>query len=300
MQTQSEIRSSITNRIVAALKDGLVPWRRPWTTVNDPVRFPTNFISQRPYRGVNTLMLQLTEMEKSYPSGFWATFNQWNYLDCHVRKGERATQIILWKPVTKTKQTDKGEEKSSFPIMRTWSVFNVAQCEGKIADRYRATPNTSGKILEADVHEEFERAVAATQADIRFGGDRAYYSRNQDCICVPKREDFNSFPSFAETILHELSHWSESRLKWTGSYAAGELRAEISACFLASSLGIPNSEDLTNHAAYIKSWLEALENDPKFIFQAATAASKAADFILAFSRPQTEQPIDEELVVEAA
>ena len=95
-----------------------------------------------------------------------------------------------------------------------------------------------------------------------------------------------------------VTHWSEWRTGWSGSYAEGELRAEIGACFLATALGIPNSDDLTNHTAYIQSWLQALENDPKFIFRASAAASKAADFILNFSRPKTEEEAGE--LVEAA
>ena len=86
-------------------------------------------------------------------------------------------------------------------------------------------------------------------------------------------------------MFHELSHWSEHRLGWEGSYALGELRAELAAVFTMAALNIPDSGDLTNHAAYLGSWLEALENDPKFLFRAAAAASKSADYILSFSRP---------------
>lgn len=90
--------------------------------------------------------------------------------------------------------------------------------------------------------------------------------------------------AYAETLSHELSHWTEHRMGWSGSYALGELRAEMAAIFVTAALGIPGSNDLTNHVAYLQSWLEALENDPQFLFKAAAAASKSADFILSFSR----------------
>jgi antirestriction protein ArdC len=88
-------------------------------------------------------------------------------------------------------------------------------------------------------------------------------------------------------MFHELAHWSEKRLGWEDSYAMGELVAEMSACFVASELRIPQSGDfLEQHTAYLASWLTKLESDPKFIFRASTAASKASDFLLEF-RNQT-------------
>jgi antirestriction protein ArdC len=68
----------------------------------------------------------------------------------------------------------------------------------------------------------------------------------------------------------------------------GELIAEIGGCYLASELGLPVS-DQTNHAAYIQNWLQAMKNDPAFIFKASTQASKAVDFILAFNRTPVEE-----------
>jgi len=100
---------------------------------------------------------------------------------------------------------------------------------------------------------------------------------------VPKHQ-FVSEQEFYATCLHELAHWSESRCDWTGSYAEGELRAEMSAAFMCSELEIPNSDDLSNVQAYLQNWLKALNDDSRFIFKASTAASKAADFVLSFSR----------------
>lgn len=117
---------------------------------------------------------------------------------------------------------------------------------------------------------------------------------------VPHEERFESFPAFAETVLHEVGgHWSEHRLGWSGSYAEGELRAEITACFLAAALGLPDGGDLTNHAKYLASWLQALDGDPKFIFRASSAASKAAEFFLSFSRRQDEGTVGEAVEADA-
>jgi antirestriction protein ArdC len=97
---------------------------------------------------------------------------------------------------------------------------------------------------------------------------------------------------FISTSFHELVHWSEVRLGWTGSYALGELIAEIGACYAAAQLGIPCSDDLSNHTAYLASWLKELENDPRAIMRVASQASKATEFILGFSRNTEPQPID--------
>src|ERR671932_372523 len=105
-------------------------------------------------------------------------------------------------------------------------------------------------------------------------------------IRLPHNRQFEAVKEYYATALHELAHWSETRLGWTGPYALGELRAEIAASFLLAELGVPQSDDLTNHQAYVAEWLKALQNDPRYIFTASTAASRAADLLLSFSRPQ--------------
>jgi antirestriction protein ArdC len=115
---------------------------------------------------------------------------------------------------------------------------------------------------------------------------------------MPHEHQFENFPVYAEVLAHELLHWSEWRTGWTGSYPEGELRAEIGSCFLTSALGIPASEDLSNHQAYVQSWIKALSDDPNYIFAAASAASKGVEFILNFSRPKVEEDAGE--LVDAA
>lgn len=147
--------------------------------------------------------------------------------------------------------------------------------------------------------EPAERAIEATGADVRFGGDRAFYRRpseddDDDFIRCPHKHQFREEKEYYATMLHEMMHWSEHCLKWKGSYAEGELRAEIGACYALAELGVPQSDDLTNHQAYVRDWLNALENDPRFIFTCSTAGSKGCDFLLSFCRetvlPTTSPP----------
>ena len=290
MKTQNEIRAELTNRIVEALKQGIIPWRKPWRSIPDPVRLPTNFVTKKAYQGFNVLNLQLAAQVQGYPASLWGSFNQWRAAGAQVRKGEKGTTIILYKPLTKVEKGEDGEadKTKTIPLLKTWSVFNISQVEGEIAEPYQITNTTTGTRFEDVDRQEFDRAVEATGAEIKYGGGdkAAYYRPPHDFIQVPNEDRFDNFPAFAETLLHECCHWTEWRTGWSGSYAEGELRAEIGACFLSTALGIPNSDDLTNHTAYIQNWLQALENDPKFIFRASAAASKAADFILNFSRPK--------------
>ena len=295
MQSQAEIRASLTQKFVEALQRGVIPWRRCWRNIADPVRLPTNFTTHRQYSGLNIPLLWLAQQEKGYPAGYWASFNQWRAAGATVRKGERGTTIVFWRKVTKKGQDENGEEsKETFPLLRTWSVFNIAQVEGKVAEEFQISSQSSGHRFQEVDRNEFDLAVAATQAEIRFGGNQPMYCRPpKDYIVMPHEHQFDNFPAYAETLAHELLHWSEWRTGWKGSYPEAELRAEIGACILTSALGIPTSEDLSNHQAYVQSWIKALSDDPKYIFRAAAAGSKGVSFILNFSRPKVEEDAGE-------
>lgn len=289
MQSQNEIRQSITDRIVEALKQGKIPWRKPWSEVPDPVRLPTNYTTSRAFSGINVPLLWLAQHENNYPISYWATFNQWKSVGASVKKGEKGTVILFYKAMKKAVKDDDGTERQeTYFVARTHHSFNVAQVEGEVAEQFKAKPQTNGvETFPAVDRTEFDRLIAAIGADIRYGSGlrAAYYRPPHDYITMP--DEFVSFPAMAETLLHELAHFSEAegRTGWTGTYAEGELRAEMASCFLMAALGIPGG-DLTNHAAYVQSWLQALENDPKHIFKASTAASKAADYLLGFVRPK--------------
>ncbi len=285
MQSQTEIRQSITDKIIDSLRQGRLIWRKPWSGGEGP-RTPMNFVSKHKYSGVNTILCLLAEQQHGWPVSYWATFNQLRQIGCHVRKGEKATTIVYWQQIKKTVEDKNGDSvELTIPLLKTWSVFNVmAQAEGPAIEKFHAQPVL--KTFEGVDRAEFDTTVAATQARIDFGHEIAAYLPQEDRIIMPDEGRFDSFSDFAATTFHELSHWTqpEHRLNLKGSYAEGELFAEISSSFLMASLGIPHS--LGQAQAYVQSWIQKLENDPKYIFQASSAASKAADYILAFSRPQ--------------
>jgi antirestriction protein ArdC len=203
--------------------------------------------------------------------------------------------VVFWKPLRKTvvdNQTGEEEDEKRF-VLRTFTVFNADQVEGEAAEQYQVREEAGQPEAQPDF-QPAENLIAATSADIRFGGDRAYYRRptpagsfpnhrEGDFICIPPRTTFSPPGAYYETVTHELAHWSEPRTGWDHDqqgYALGELAAEIASCYVAAEIGIPQGEGLGNHAAYLRSWLEALKNDRNYIFKAAKQASKVTDFLL--------------------
>jgi antirestriction protein ArdC len=290
MPTQQQIRQNITERIVTAIEQGVLPWRRPWRTSAN-AGHAVNVISKKAYHGVNPLLLQIAAMQHGFASKWWATYQQWQQLGCQVRKrpvavdpGQWGTNIVFCKPVKKTVEEEGEERDASFFLLRYYTVFNADQVDG--AERYQVVDEPGEAFAEPDFTPA-EELIAATQADIRHGGERAFYNIADDYIQLPHRERFGSLGAYYETALHECAHWSEPRQQLDRQilgYAMCELVAEIAACFVGSEIGIPQGEALENHASYVKSWLEQMRGDAGFIFKASKMASATCDFLLAFVR----------------
>ncbi len=292
MATQDQIRSEITQKIADSLKKGSVPWRRPWS-LSPNTGAPTNLVSGKAYRGINPLLLSLHQDQYNFSSKWYATFNQWRDLGATVMSrpkdvapGNWGCGVIFYAQFTKIKEDPKtGEEvEDRFPILKQYSVFNAEQVELPPNLQHLADTEIETKPTEFIDFAPAEAAISATEADIRFGGDRCFYNRASDQIQMVLKERFHSEKEFYATSFHELAHWSESRCGWAGSYPEGELRAEMAASFMCAELSIPNTDDLSNVQAYLASWLKALENDPKYIFKASAAAAKASDHVLSYSR----------------
>lgn len=301
MSTQQQLRRSITEQIVATLESGETPpWRRPWR-VGANAGFPANVASRKTYRGVNPILLEMAAARHNLASKWWGTFNQWKQLGGrvmarppHVPSGRWGTRIVFWSPITKAVTNDQGEdEEDRFFVMRAYTVFNVDQVEGERLDHLRAgrEDDAAGRVFN---YEPAESAIVATGVTIRHGGVGAFYSPSEDYVQVPPKASFVEADEYYETVFHELVHATEhpTRLNWSrkereNSYAMGELVAEIGACYLARELGVPASEDLTNHVAYLGRWLKAMKDDPRFIFKASAQASRAADYLLSFSRSES-------------
>ena len=281
------VYDTITQTIVAAL-ESVKPgdFKMPWHTDKAGI-FPTNAVSNKPYRGINILALLATAEDKGYDSGLWATFKQWKDLGATVKKGEKSATVVLWKTTKKEGQEDETEERHETFFARAFHVFNVAQVEGY---EVPAAPVRSA-------NERIERAeafFANTKAEIRTGGGMAYYSPAKDFVQMPSLEVFNDSISYYSVLAHEVTHWAGASTRLdrelknrfgSEAYAAEELIAELGAAFLCAELELAN-EPRADHAQYIASWIKVLKDDSKAIFTAASKAQQAADYLKAFQKDE--------------
>lgn len=293
-QTADSIRSTITNTIIESLEAGGLPaWRKPWTADPNGLGLATSLSTGKPYNGINQLLLQVVAMKRGYQSRWFGTFQQIKQVGASVKKGEKAVQVVLFRPVSRERTNENGEQvEDKFLVMRTFSVFNVEQTTG--LDQFRVGfSQPSGTIFER--FESMDRLVAAVGIDLRHGGNKAFYSPGGDFIQMPHRHQFETSETYYQTLAHELVHHSESRIgydraKEDNAYALGELVAELGASFLLAELGLPASDNIENCKSYLDHWLKAMKGDTKFIFRAAATASKAVDFLLSHVRTPEAQP----------
>ncbi len=208
------------------------------------------------------LSLWVAEQKHGYGSNLWGTYKQWKALDAQVRKGEKGNPIVFYKEFER-ESPDNPDKLEMYRVVRASWVFNADQVDG-----FSAPKPESPDLVE--IIEAVEKTVKATTADIRHGGNKAYFIPSKDYIQMPDRERFTgtetSSPTegYYSTLLHELTHWSghEKRLDRDMSkrfgdqgYSMEELVAELGASYLCSSLNVSNSPR-PDHAAYIAHWLD--------------------------------------------
>lgn len=283
-----DLYAEVTNQIIAALEAGTTPWACPWDRQHGSL-LPANLTTGRHYRGINVLLLNLRQMAEGYPTNRWLTFQQAHSVGAHVRRGESGTRIVFFKLLERDGAQDSRLQAANdepvrkvIPLLRSFTVFNEAQVEGLPAHlTWPPSPQPEGTAYEAAV-----ALLARSGATIRHGGSRAFYSPGLDLIQMPPVEVFADFEGYYSTALHELTHWTghPSRCSRTlanrqhiEAYAFEELVAEMGSAFLSSHCGLQGQ---LHHASYIASWLEALRNDNRLVFSAASLAQKAVDFLM--------------------
>jgi antirestriction protein ArdC len=291
----NEVYEQVTAQVIERLKDGVVPWHQPWK--NSSFGLPTNFVSKRSYRGINILLLWSTGCDKQ----FWATYKQWASIDAQVRKGEKGTEVVLWKTylyredengqhhVVKDSEyaalTDKSGVQRRF-YLHTFKVFNIAQVDNV---------QLPLEVEPAPIKERLHHCNTLALGYVTEGGPKltnqghsgAYYTPATDTVKVPVMKDFESEEAYYTTLFHELVHSTghESRLArdikngfGTDPYAQEELVAEMGAAFLSAFTGI-HDRTLDASASYIKGWMASLSEDPKLVVYAAAKAQKAAEWV---------------------
>lgn len=291
--TKLDVYQIVTDKIIALLEQGVVPWQKPWADAG----IPMNLMSKRPYRGINLWML----VSLNYEKNLFLTWDQIKAVGGSVLKGEQGHIVVFWKPVQKNK--DATEEKQQHvPMLRYYKVFNISQC--------RDIPEHL--IPAKDIEKEFNpilecEHILNTMPDMPafiFQGKQAYYDITRDEIVLPKMKSFRSSEGYYSTVYHELVHATghEKRLNrktltdmvpfGSVSYAQEELVAEMGAAFLCRHCCIL-PPIIENTVSYIDNWLGVFKNDKRFLITAAGQAQKAVDFILGRKDNEAKDEVDE-------
>jgi antirestriction protein ArdC len=289
-ESRTNLYDEITNKIIAELEAGRVPWVQPWGTAaaKAQLSMPKNASTDRSYSGINVLLLWGSTIEHGFTGQSWLTFRQALSLGAHVRKGERGTTVVYADRFVpsdeKRRAAETGEEAQAIPFLKRFTVFNCDQCDELPDEIATAAPPSPPALIEPTV----EALVKATGIDFRIGGNRAFYAPVEDYVQVPPPQAYFEPINWHRTALHELGHATGHRSRLnrdqsgsygTRKYAFEELVAELAAAFGCASLGIVPT---VRHSDYIGSWLEVLREDNRAIVRAASQASKAADYLLGF------------------
>lgn len=272
----------VTDRIIAELEKGVVPWTKPWTGLRSGAY---SHSTGRPYSLLNQMLLG--------KPGEYITWNQVKTEGGTVRKGEKASVVVFWK-MQKVKETDAttGEEvEKLYPILRYFSVFHIDQCEG-IEPKFKADELTG-----PDPIEDAERISTdyLTRSGVKLEhvkGDRACYSPALDRVTLPLLEQFSDAAEYYSTMFHELGHSTGHKTRLnrftTGAAAAfgsddygrEELVAELTSACVLNTVGIETPHSFRNSAGYIQGWLKAIKGDNRLIVSAAGKAEKAVSLIM--------------------
>jgi len=281
---KTDIYRTITDSIVEAIRTGADTFNMPWHGGGAAIAMPENALTHMEYHGVNVLMLWARAYREGFPTGYWASYRQWQRLGAQVERGAKATPIVFYKQIEE--EREGTEEPSTRLFARASAVFNAAQVRGW------TPPEDRHPKGEAEIAEGVAAFVERTRAEIIWGGVSAHYHIPTDRIHMPDRERFRDTTSgsadhgLQSTLLHEVVHWSGAKHR-LARFEDGlrrddvpfeELIAEIGAAFLCADLGV-SVTPRPDHAAYVAHWLEALEGDCKAIFRASRFASQAAQYL---------------------
>lgn len=285
MSDKPNVYEQVTERIISALENGVIPWKKEWRTSGKSSGLPYNLVSGKAYRGVNVWSLLCSP----YASSGWCTYKQAQSLGYQVRKGEKSSPIVFWKFPTKAELLKRPD---AAPFARPYHVFNVEQLDGvPAALPFDDTESTFNPIEECELLTA-KYMASANHPTLGHGGDRAYFSPSRDHVQMPERSTFNSEGGYYATLFHEFAHSTgvKSRLDRAelqamsgfgdDEYSREELCAEFTSAFLCAETGCSNEERIGNAVAYIQAWLKRLKNDKKLAIEASQRAQRAADYIL--------------------
>ena len=272
-----DIYTAVTDRIIAQMEQGIIPWQKPWVSNGKAVSHATG----KPYSLLNQMLLGRP--------GEYLTFKQCQEAGGHVKKGEKSNMVVFWKWIEQ--EDEETHEKKEVPFLRYYNVFHIDQCEGITAKHTTEAAFPDGADTQEAAQDIIHDYLSRTGVKLLHEeGDRAFYRPSTDEIVLPLRKQFISTAEYYSTVWHELVHSTghPSRLNrldkvvafGSDVYSKEELVAEIGAAALVNHCGLETSTSFSNNAAYIQNWLSVLKGDKRFIVSAAGKAEKAVTLIL--------------------
>ena len=272
-----DIYQTITDKFIASLEKGHIPWKKSHTG-NGGLH---NFKTKREYSGINVMLLGMNP----YTFSGYATYKQISDMGGQVKKGEKGSMVVYWNMFEKKDKITK-EVIGVIPFLKYFTVFNMEQTEGI---DYKSSSAISEPVKDIECAEAIINNT--NTPEVQYVGGTPRYIPSTDEVKVPLKENFISIEERYNTIFHELAHSTghvsrlnrkgitETSIMKNASYSYEELIAEISASFLSEHCGF-GSEVQDNNEAYVKSWIKKLSDDPKMIVSASGKAVKAVNYIL--------------------
>ena len=285
----TDLHGRITQQIVDIIESGAGVYQMPWHNAEGTLSVPKNPIGNYCYHGINILSLWAARQKYCFTTNQWATYRQWASVGAQVRREEKGTPTVFYRPVVAgdNRETDMTENKKDAEphygrpfITKMATVFNSDQVDGY-------SPETID-VSEELCHDKAEKIIIGSGARILWGGNRACYIPSRDEIHLPPLRSFISSDAYYGVAFHELTHWTGHQSRCardltnrfgSSSYAMEELIAELGAAFFSAESEVSLAPRV-DHAQYIASWLEVMKQDNKAIFTAAAKANEACSFVL--------------------
>lgn len=277
------IYQMVTDRIIAEMQKGIIPWQRPWNGGECCISHMTG----KPYSWLNQLML-------GGKVGEWLTFKQCKAEGGNVKKGEKGCPVVFWSFNDKKVKDADGNEViriiAGHPFLKYYTVFHIDQCEGikpKFDKELKVYDNDPIEAAENIVKTYFDREACTLNV---HQSAQAFYLPSTDSVTVPQMSQYEVREEYYSTLFHEMTHSTghKSRLDrldkvaafGSENYSKEELVAEMGAAMLVSTAGIECEKAFRNSVGYLQGWLKALSNDNKLIVVAAGKAEAAVKYIL--------------------
>lgn len=297
-----DIYAAVTDRIVAAMEEGVIPWHKPWVLNGakgekvDSCLMAVNYVTGKPYSLLNQMLLGRP--------GEYISFKQCQEAGGRVKKGEKSSMVVFWKMLD-CEQTDKDGKPlfdsdgkrviKTVPVLKYFNVFHIDQCEGiSPKHEYKEEKEADSRPV-VDPLEAGERVIDdyVARSGVKFctgEQDCAFYRPSADVISIPSISQYEHVAEYYSTAFHEMVHSTGHRSRLdrlervaafgSEDYSKEELVAEIGSAAICNRIGIETATTFRNSVAYIQNWLAALKNDKRLIVSAASRADKAVCLIM--------------------